>query len=104
MRQQPIAFDVDVNLPVAGRSPQARHSSSTGAQYAARTRGRLSVAYLELLRAAGPLSDFEAAAALGRSVSSMNSTRAGLGSLIAPSGDYEVSQFGTRRVRWRVRP
>jgi hypothetical protein len=98
-------FSADVNLPVAGLTPSARHASSTGAQRAARDRGPLALAYLGLLKAAGPdgLSDFEAARALGRMISSMCSTRNGLGDLVVPSGSFESSEFGTRRCRYTVK-
>lgn len=94
----------DFSLPIAGRHPRARHASASGAARAATDRGALSVAMLQLLRAVGPrgLSDYEMAAALGRPVSSMNSTRAGLGGLVVPSGSYEISPWGTKRTRWRL--
>ena len=97
------AFDWSANLPVAGKSPRSRHASASGAQRAATDRGALSVAYLELLRATGPLSDYQAAAALGRLVSSINSTRNGLGELVEDSGQYEETPFGTKRTKWRAR-
>ncbi len=97
-----LDFDADVNLPVAGRSPQARHSSHSGAVRASRDRGALSVAYLQLLRVTGPLSDQEAAAALGRQLSSVNSVRNGLRHLVEPSDQWEVTPWNSRRVRWRV--
>ncbi len=95
-------FDWTANLPIAGKTPRSRHASHSGAQRAAIDRGALSVAYLELLRATGPLSDYQAAAALGRLVSSINSTRNGLGDLIEDSGEYEPTPFGTKRTRWRL--
>lgn len=101
MTQGRIDWDASVSLPIAGRTPATRHASATGAQAAAPSRGRLSVAYLELLRVAGPLSDHAAAKALGCCLSSVNSTRNGLGGLVEPSGEFESSEFGTRRVRWR---
>lgn len=99
-----LNFDPDVAMPVSGRTPLARHCSSTGAQAAARTRGQLSVAMLRLLAEAGPagMSDYEMARALGRAVSSMNSTRNGLGDLIVASGSTEATTFGTKRTRWTL--
>lgn len=96
-------WDRDVNLPVSGRAPDARHASSTGAQRAGRDRGAVAQAYRELLIAAGPLSDHEAAAAMGRLVSSICSTRNGWGDRVQPSGTYERTAFGTKRVRWAWR-
>ena len=100
-----IDWDRDASLPVQGRTVQARHSGSTGAQKAAKDRGPLAIAYLEMLKQAGPqgLSDFEAAKALGRMISSMCSTRNGLGDLVVASGSYEITTFRTRRCRYTVR-
>lgn len=61
-------------LPIAGRTPRARHASASGAEIAQRTRGSLQRRYLELLRD-GPRADFEAEAALGCMRSSICSTR-----------------------------
>src|SRR5688572_33067214 len=99
--QPSLDWSSDVNLPVSGRTPAARHAGSSGAQRAAKDRPMLAVAYLELLKSAGSqgLSDFEAAKALGRQVSSLNSTRNGLGDLVVPSGSFQVSEFNTRRCR-----
>lgn len=79
MTQPRIDWDRDVSLPVSGRTTQARHASATGAATASKTRGRLSVAYRDLLIACGPLSDHEAARLLGRQVSSgeLNPERVG---------------------------
>jgi hypothetical protein len=97
-------YDVSVTLPVSGETPIAQHCSSYGAQVAARSRGALATAYLQLLASAGHegLSDDEAANALGRRLSSINSTRNGLGDLIVPSGSVEKTEFGTRRARWTL--
>ena len=98
----------DVSLPVSGRSPAARHASATGARMAAETRGRLSRDYLAILEQVGPtgLSDDEAADALGRGRSSINSTRAGLGELVVASGSFEVHHWPgggvTKRSRWTI--
>lgn len=97
-----LDFDRDVNLPVVGKTPRSRHAGASGALRAAKDRGALSVAYLNLLRATGPRSDHEAAAALGRLVSSINSTRAGLKDLIVASDEFEQTQWNTRRTRWMV--
>lgn len=103
MRQAALDWSADVTLPVAGRSPQARHASATGAQRAVKDRGALAVAYLELLKTAGPLSDPQAAHALGRQISSICSTRNGLGDLVVESGEYEITAWNTKRVKWRAR-
>jgi hypothetical protein len=62
----------------------------------------LAVAYVNLLWAIGPLSDHEAAKALGRLVSSINSTRNNLGKRIVASDQFEVTPWGSKRVRWQV--
>ena len=105
MRAQTFDWDCDVRLPVSGRTPGARHASSTGAQVAADRRGEQTRRYLALLREAGPLSDHEAARMMGRGVSSINSIRNGCGALVVESGGYDVSQWPggkvTKRVRWQ---
>jgi hypothetical protein len=98
-----FAFDPSAALPVSGKTPRSRHASASGAQRAAIDRGALSVAYLNLLRATGPLSDHAAAKALGRETSSINSTRNGLGDLVIDSGEYEQTAFGTKRTKWQAR-
>lgn len=100
--QAALDFDRDVNLPVSGRTPRARQASATGAQRAAKDRGAVTLAYVALLREMGPLSDHEAARMLGRLVSSINSVRNGLGARVVPSGEHENTEWGTRRVRWRL--
>ena len=94
---------LDFSLPVNGRTPRAKHASSSGARRAAQDRPSLTLAYIALLKACGPLSDYQAAKALGRMVSSINSTRNGLGDLIEESGKYEVSEFGTKRQKYQVK-
>ena len=101
MIQLPIDWSADVRLPIAGRTPRARHSSATGAQVAARTRGQVALAYRALLREHGPLSDYEAARILGRLVSSICSTRNGFGDSVVPSTSYELTAWGSKRVRWQ---
>lgn len=101
MEQQAIDFSRDVNLPVAGRTPHARHASATGAAFAGERRGKVALEYRSLLKAAGPLSDDEAARALGKRLSSICSTRNGWGSRVVPSGSFETTEFGTRRVKWQ---
>lgn len=102
MRQAALNWSADVTLPVSGKSPRSRHASATGAQRAVIDRGALSVAYLNLLRATGPLSDQAAARALGRETCSINSTRNGLGDLVVDSGEYEQTAWGTKRTKWQA--
>ena len=102
MTQITINWDPTINLPVQGKTLPARHAGATGAQRAGRDRGTLALQFVELLRQVGPLSDYEAAQALGRFVSSICSTRNGLGERIVASGDFEATQFGTKRARYRV--
>lgn len=108
--QPRLDWDRECPLPVApSTSPQARHSSATGAQVAAETRGQLTLRYLELLRIVGPRSDHEASRALGAGLSSINSTRANLGAQVEEdTGNYEVHVWPsgrmTRRTRWRLVP
>jgi hypothetical protein len=103
MTQPILDWDADARLPINGKTPRSRHASASGAQRGAIDRGALSVAYLNLLRATGPLSDHAAAKALGRETSSINSTRNGLGDLVVDSGEYEQTAFGTKRTKWGVR-
>jgi hypothetical protein len=99
--QQGLDFSRDVNLPISGRTSQARHASSTGAQRAAKDRTGFALEYRQLLITAGPLSDDEAAKATGRRLSSICSTRNGWGDRVVPSGTFEETEFNTKRVRWR---
>ncbi len=101
MTQPGLDWSSDVNLPVSGRTPSARHASHSGAQRAVRDRGAVALAYRTLLIESGPLSDYEAAKVLGRMVSSICSTRNGWGSHVVPSGRFESTEFGTHRTRWR---
>jgi len=102
MTQPGLDWDRDVSLPVSGRSGSARHASSTGAQRAARDRGAVTLAYVALLERLGPLTDHDAARLLGRGVSSLNSVRNALGARVRPSGAYQTSEFGTKRVMWEL--
>ena len=101
MAQPGFDFSRDINLPVAGRSSHARHASASGAHVAAKSRTGFALEYRQLLITAGPLSDDEAAKATGRRLSSICSTRNGWGDRVVPSGQYEATEFGTKRVRWR---
>ena len=103
MTQSGFNWNADVQLPINGKTPRSRHASATGAQRAAIDRGALSVAYLQLLRVVGPLSDHQAAKALGRLHTSINSTRAGLGDLVVDSGEVEVTDWHTKRTKWKAR-
>lgn len=100
MSQLGLDWSRDVNLPVSGRTPAARHAGATGAQVAAKARGEVALAYRRLLIESGPQSDQEAAKALGRLVCSMQSTRHGWGTHVVPSGQFELTPFNTKRVRW----
>lgn len=93
----------DFSLPIAGKTPRSRHASASGARRAAVDRGALSVAYVNLLNACGPMTDQAAAKALGRETCSINSTRNGLGEVIVDSGEYELTAWKTKRTKWRVR-
>lgn len=99
MEQTGFAWE-QTSLPVAGKTPAARHSSSTGAVRASRDRGQFALVYRDLLITAGPLSDQEAARITGRQVSSICSTRSGWGERVVPSGEFEASEYGTKRTRW----
>ena len=100
MTQPGFNWSADVSLPVSGRTPAAKLASATGAQVAARTRGAVSLAYRRLLIESGPLSDDEARRVMGRQLSSICSTRNGWGAHVVPSGGYEVTPWGSKRVRW----
>ena len=105
MTQPAFDWSRDVALPVAGRTPAARHASATGAQAAEPHRGRLTTAYLRLLEEVGPRSDPEAARLLGVGVSSICSIRNGCGALVEPSGVFETKVWPngsvSQRVRWQ---
>ncbi len=105
-QQLAIDWTRDTALPISGRTRAARHASASGAMVAARGRGALSVAYVKLLRECGPLSDEQAARALGRRLSSICSTRDGVGELVEPSGEWEIVVWpngrSSRRVKWRL--
>lgn len=91
-------------LPIAGRTPRARHASASGAEIAQRTRGTLQRRYLELLRD-GPRADFEAEAALGCMRSSICSTRNSLvqAGYVEDAEEYVVNPAsGARGERWRL--
>lgn len=103
MTQLGIDWSRDVSLPVSGRTQQARHAGATGAAFAGERRGKVALDYRQLLISAGPLSDDEAARALGKRLSSICSTRNGWGARVVPSGQFEETEFGTRRVRWSWR-
>ena len=107
MTQPRLDWSADVSLPVSGRTPAARHASASGAQQAAGTRGKLTLAYWALLRDVGPRSDHEASKALGCGLSSINSVRDALKDLVEPSGDFQVVTWPsgrvTERVRWRIK-
>jgi hypothetical protein len=92
-------------LPFSGRSPLSRHHSAQAATDAARTRGRRSREYLDLLARVGSqgISDHDASRALGVPLSSINSIRNGLGDVIEVAGSTE-SPYGARKITtWRKR-
>lgn len=105
--EQPrLDWDRDVSLPVSGRTPAARHASATGAQAGQRTHGRKGLAYLEALERAGAagLNDFDAGQVVGIYRTSVNSVRAALmrAGLVEETGAFDVTEFGTRRQRYRL--
>lgn len=105
-------FDWDraCDLPVAGRTPAARHASATGAQVAQRHYGVKCLRYLALLAEHGDegVGDHAAMAlliALGlrvASVGSINSIRASLGPLVEHTGAFDATAFGSKRGRYRL--
>lgn len=101
--QLALDWNRDVSLPVSGRSSAAKHASATGAMVAARSRTGFALEYRRLLIESGPLSDDEAAKATGRRLSSICSTRNGWQGHVIPSGVFEATEFGTKRVRWQWR-
>lgn len=90
------------SLPFRGKTYRARHASYSGAVTASATRGSVTLAYIALLKALGPLSDHAASKALGRPLSSVCSIRNGLLDRVVPSGEFETSEWGTKRVRWML--
>lgn len=95
---------LDLCLPISGKTPRSRHHSRSGAEYAAQSRPSLTLAYIALLEACGPMSDQAAAKALGRETNSINSVRNGLGEVIVDSGQVEATPWGTKRTMWMVKP
>lgn len=63
----------------------------------------MTLAYIQLLKVCGPLSDYQAAKALGRGVSSINSVRGGLADRVVPSDQFEISEYNTKRVKWALK-
>lgn len=107
MAEQPrLDWDRDVSLPVSGRTPAARHASSTGAQAGQRTHGRKALAYLEALSQAGArgLNDFDAGQVVGVFRTSINSIRHAVtaAGMVEETGAFDVTEFGTRRQRYRL--
>lgn len=110
MKQQSIAWDADVSLPVSGITPHARHASASGAVVAQRRIGRKVLAYLSLLQTVGNhgISDFGAVLALNMherlvaGVQSINSIRDSLGDLVEHTGTYERTEFNSRRGKYRL--
>lgn len=97
-------FSRDVNLPVSGKSPIARHHSAKAAQSAAVNRGRKTLEYLALLEKVGEVgvTDHDAARMLGVPLSSVNSIRNGCGSLVEARSDFNgLSPFGKSVTLWR---
>ena len=103
MNQLALDWTPGAVLPVSGRTLGARHASASGAVFAAEHRGQLTLRYLALLWV-GPMSDQQAARALGVGVSSINSVRDGCGPLVEPSGLFETVTWPrggtTKRTRW----
>jgi len=102
-------LEFDSTLPVAGKTSEARHASATGAIRGSQLAGTQTLAYREVLRAAGPLSDHAASRLLGVGLSTICSTRnrwiEALPGCIEPSGEYETHTFAsgrsTKAVMWR---
>lgn len=113
MTQLALEWTAQTSLPIAGRTPLARHASASGAMAASRHYGQKVLLYLQLLAEAGSqgLSDYEATRLMGErqrpvaGVSSINSIRDACGGLVVASGDYErmtwPSGLLTKRARWR---
>lgn len=94
--------DMQTSLPFRGKTYRAKHASYSGAIQATVTRGAVTLQYIALLRELGPISDHAAAKALGRPLSSVNSIRSGLGDRVVPSGQFETSEYNTKRVKWQL--
>jgi len=97
--------------PARGRTTGARQASQTGADAVRATFTARQHAYVALLRYRGPLTDQDAAAALGWQLCSVNSVRGALRHRIVQAGTLEhrfVDATGrrrtTRRTRWTLKP
>ena len=93
--------------PISGRTRQAKHAGATGAAAAHRHFGRKVLRYLEVLERAGAtgISDFAAFAemdAIVSGVNAINSIRNSLEGLIEHTREYDATEFGTRRGRYRL--
>lgn len=94
-----------ISLPFSGSVDISRHHSALAAIDASTTRGRLTVAYLALLREVGPqgVIDHDAARMMGAPLSSICSIRNGCGDAVTPAEGYGMSPFGKKCTRWRRR-
>ncbi len=102
-------------LPIAGRTPESRDASASGARQAVKTWGVKVSEYLQILANGGPISDHAAAALMKCGLSSICSIRNGLidraeergePAPIVPDGfDLETWADGgtTKRTKWRLR-
>lgn len=84
--------------------PQARETSAIAAVAAQATRATKATRLLELVRAAGAagLSDPEIARATGWPRSTVCSARNSVRSLLRPSGERRMSEYGQACTCWRL--
>lgn len=110
MRQGAIDWSSAPLLSIGSAVSAARRASATGVAAAKRRYGRKVLAYVDVLARAGAdgLADQQALAVLASSgvmlvgVSSVNSIRNSLGSLVEHTGAYDETSFSTKRGRYRL--
>lgn len=108
--QPAFEWDRACELPVAGRTSAARHASATGAHVAQRHYGVKCLRYVEVLMSVGEhgISDHAALTRLQgmglrlAGVGSINSIRDGLGTFVEHTHQYDTTDFGSKRGRYRL--
>lgn len=103
---QPNLFDRD-SVPFQGTTWTSRSASQSGARQVVKTWASRQSAYLQALRAAGSLTDHEAAAITGYPLASICSVRNAkrVRAQIEPDGWDPVELEGgtTKRTKWRLK-
>jgi len=93
-----------LSLPFQGSTPMSLHCSAEGAKSAAERCGRQALALLALYRARGPLTDADAADAMGIERTSINARRNALVrlGLVEAYDTIKNARSGISNVRWQL--